>query len=113
MRRRLAIHQHFRLDDRHDTGLLAKRGIARQCLCVLLDSTPGRDTVGNTDHAAPFGKARTKLVIFAKPFAQSVETFGNGLIGKTGKWFCTRIDLDAGNAAISLEKFAEWSRRKE
>ena len=39
----IAIHQHFRLDDRHDLRGLAQRGVARQRMGVDADRRHARD----------------------------------------------------------------------
>ena len=95
----LSVHQHLRLDDRHDAGFLAKRGVAGERLGVLLDGAPGRQIVGDRDDAAPFGEAGAELVVFGEPLAQAVEAFGDGLAGMRRQRLGAGIDLDAGHGA--------------
>src|SRR5438034_3441207 len=74
-----AVHEHFRLDDRHQITFLTKRRVTRQCLGVTRDTYVCWNSVANRDHCAPFGKARAELSIFGQSLTQSVETLGNFL----------------------------------
>ena len=54
----VAVHQHFRLDHRHETRLPGKRGVARQRMGVGLDAGAAREAVADRDHRAPLGEPR-------------------------------------------------------
>ena len=69
----IAVHQHFRLDDRNDLRGLAQRGVARQRMRVDVDRGHGGNTLADIDHRAPFGEARAALVIFLQPLGELVE----------------------------------------
>jgi hypothetical protein len=53
----LAFHEHFRLDDGNQPGILAQRGIASRGLRVGLDATPAGNAIANGNDRAPLGKA--------------------------------------------------------
>ena len=69
----IAVHQHFRLDDRHDLRGLAQRGVTRQRMGVDVDRGHGRNALADIDHRAPFGEPRAALVIFLQPLGELVE----------------------------------------
>ena len=60
----VAVHQHFRLDDRHDLRLLAQRRVARKRVRIDADRGHGRDAGADIDHRPPFREARALVVIF-------------------------------------------------
>src|SRR5450631_66712 len=91
----VAVHQHFRLDDRHDLRFLAERGIARQRVRIGLDAVAARDALADVDHAAPFGEARALLVIFRQPVGQSVEADGDEFAGAERQRLGAFVHLDA------------------
>ena len=61
------------------------------------DIGEGGDITANVDHRPPFGKARTKAVIFGKAACQTVNARCHHLAGKTSHWHRTGIHLDARN----------------
>jgi hypothetical protein len=71
------VHQHLRLDDRHDAGLLAERGVAGERVGVGVDAVLRRDRRPDVDHRAPLGEARAEFVVFGEPLAQAVEALGD------------------------------------
>ena len=84
-----AVHQHLRLHDRHDPGLLAERRVARQRMGVGVDAVPARPPViADGDDRAPFGEARAEAVIVLQPLAQPVEPLGDLLARacRRGPW---------------------------
>ena len=95
----VAVHQHFRLDDRHDAVFLRQRGIARQRLGIGIDAVVGRECRADIDHRAPFGEARAQLVIFDEALAQAVQAFGDGFARASGQRLGAVIHLDAGHRA--------------
>ncbi|EGE56035.1 hypothetical protein RHECNPAF_770083 [Rhizobium etli CNPAF512] len=105
---RLAVHQAFRLDDRHDLGFLAESRIASECLSVGADRAAGRQRGRDSDDAAPFGKTGAGFIIFGKAFAKTVEAFGDGFAGKFDHRLGAGIDLDAGNGTGGADDVDEW-----
>ena len=93
----IAVHQHFRLHDRHDLRRLAQRRIARQRMRVDADRGHGRDAAADIYHRAPFGEARAALVIFLQSLGELVETDRDHLAGAAGQGLRAFVDLDAGN----------------
>ena len=81
----VAVHQHLGLDDRDDAGFLAQRGVARQRVGVGVDAGRVGNAVADVDDRAPLRKARTELVVFGEPLAQSVETLGDRLAREPGE----------------------------
>ncbi len=94
-----AVHQHFRLDDRHDIGFLAERRIARQRLGVGEDRPARRNAVRNIDNRAPLREPRAEVVIVLQAAGEAVEPFGDRLAGKARQRLGAGIDLDARNRA--------------
>ena len=96
-----AVHQHLRLDDRHDAGFLAQRRIAGERVRVGLDAVPRRQAVGDGDDGAPLGEAGAELVVLGQALAQAVEPFGDRLdLGvRAGERLGAGVDLDAGDRA--------------
>ncbi len=95
----LAVHQHLRLDHRHDLVRLAQGGVAGQGVGVGLDRGPGRDTGGDVDHRPPFGEARAPLVVAGEPLAEPVQALGDCLARKPGQGLGAIVDLDPRNGA--------------
>ncbi len=95
----IAVHQHFRLDDRHDLRGLAQCRITGQRMRVDADRGHARDTLANVDHRAPFRKARTALVIFLQPLGELVEAGGDRFARAVRQGLRSLIDLDAGDRA--------------
>ena len=100
----VAVHQHFRLDDRHDVFLLAERGIARERVRVGHDAGVARDAGADVDHRAPFGELGAELAIFDEPLAQAVEALGDELAGAERQRLRALVDLDAGQRARLLDQ---------
>ena len=99
----IAVHQHFRLDDRHDLRRLAERGIARQRMRVGADAGVGRNAGADVDHAAPFRKARALLVVFRQPVGELVEADGDHFARAVRQRLGALVDLDAGDRARLLD----------
>ena len=95
----LAVHEHFRLDDRDQSGFLAQRGIARQRLRVGLDAAPAGNAVAHGDDRAPLGEAGAHLRSTPQAVAQAVQAFGDLLAGMAGQVLGAGVDLDAGDDA--------------
>src|SRR5208283_2107963 len=93
----LAFHQHFRLDDRDQSGFLAQRCIASQRVSVGLNATPAGNAVARGKHCAPLRKTGAHLKIFLEAVAQTVQTFGYFLSGMTGHVLCASVNFDAWN----------------
>ena len=100
----LAVHQHFRLDDRHDLRVLAQRGIARERMRVGDDAGIARDALADVDHRAPFREARALLVIFGEPVGELVEADGDEFARAIRQRLGAFVDLDAGDGAGLLDE---------
>ena len=96
----IAIHQHFRLHHRHQTALLAQRGIAGQRMAVGLDAGTGRDVVADGNHRAPLGKPRAQLVVLLQAVTQAVQAFRHQFAGEAGQRHRALVHLDAGDHAV-------------
>src|SRR4051812_10580978 len=100
-----AVHEYFRLDDRHQITLLAKRGVTRQRLRVRVDTRACRNSVADCDDRAPFGKTRAKLPVFGQSLAQSVQTFRDFFSWKTSHGLGAFVHLDPWNDPLLLKHF--------
>ena len=69
LNRMRAIHEHLRLNDRHQVRFLAKRRVTRQRLRVARDACACREFLTDRDHGAPFRKTRAQLPILHQPVA--------------------------------------------
>jgi len=96
----IAVHQHFRLDHRHQALFLAQGSIAGERMGVGFDAGARGDVIANMDHRPPFGKTRTKFVILLQARTQTIEPFGHHLTGKPGQRMGALIDLDPGDDAV-------------
>ena len=99
----IAVHQHFRLDDRHDVRFLAQRRVARERMRVGVDRELRRIARADVDDGAPLGETRAELVVLGETLAQPVEAFGNRLVRKAGERLRTGVDLDARDDAELLQ----------
>ena len=97
-----AVHQHLRLDDRHEPGLLSERCVASQRVCVHPDAVLARDAVADREHGTPFREARPEL-----PARRAVRA-----ARPARRWpfpRCERellralVDLDPGDDPLPLE----------
>ena len=88
------VHQHFRLDDRHDVGFLTQRCVTSERMRVRFDGKAGRNVLRDVDDCTPFCEARAELVVLRQAVAQTVETFCDRLAGEIRERLCARIDLD-------------------
>src|SRR5436309_4518271 len=102
-----AVHEHFRLDDRHQITFLTKRRITRQRLGVTRDTYVCWNSVANRDHCAPFGKARAELSIFGQSLTQSVETLGNFLAVKIRHRLGAFVHFDPRDDPLLFQRFYE------
>src|SRR4029450_11067646 len=84
----IAVHQHFRLDDRHDVLLLTERGRARGGMRVGHDRGVARDAGADIDHRAPFRELGAEPAIFDEALAQTVQPLGDHFTG--GGWYWVR-----------------------
>ena len=53
----VAVHQHFGLDDRHQAGLLAERGIESEDEGIGLEASLAGNAVADGDDGAPLGES--------------------------------------------------------
>ena len=101
----VAFHEHFRLDNRHQSRFLAQRGVAGQSLRIGFDAALAGNAIADRDHRAPLGKTGAHLKVFFEAVAQSVQTFGDFLAGMSGQILCARVDLDSRNDSCIEDGF--------
>ena len=108
----VAVHEDLRLDDGHQTSLLAQRGEPGQRMGVCLDAAPGRNAATYGDDGPPLGELRSKIGVLAKPVAQAVETLGDELaVSVTASRFGALVHLDAGNDPLARKHVDERDYR--
>src|SRR5256714_952932 len=100
----VAVHQHFRLDDRHDPLVLAERRIARERMRVGHDAVVARHVRPDVDHRAPLGEFRAERAVFDQPLAQTVKPLGNDLARTERQRLGSLVDLDTGQRARLLDQ---------
>ena len=91
-----AIHNDFRLNNRHNFGFLTQRRIARQRMRIGGEAAGTWQAVGDIDNRAPFGEFCAKRMIFVQAVAQAVQPFRHHFAVMSGHRLGTSIDLDAG-----------------
>ena len=101
------VHQHFRLDDRHQPGFLAQRGIARQRMGIRIDAGTRRNLGTDRDHGAPLAEFRTQFDIFGQALAQTIQTLGDLLAFEAGHVLGTRVDLDPRQDSGGVHQFGQ------
>src|ERR1700761_3114398 len=90
--RMTAVHQDFRLDDRHNVVFLTERGVTGQRVRIGLDGKRSWNPVGDVDARTPLRKTRAQLVVLDQALTQAIETFGDGLAFEAGQRLRTGID---------------------
>src|SRR3954454_10256425 len=90
-----AIHQYFRLDDRHQSLFLTQSRVSRESMRIGADASRARHSVTNADHGSPLREAGAETAIFCQSIAQPVEPLGYGLSGTSSQRPGADIDLDA------------------
>ena len=103
----VAVHQHLGLDDGHEAGGLADRSVARERVGVGPDAGGGRNAVADGDHRAPLGELRADLDVLLAALGEAVEAFGDGFARAQRHRLGARIDLDAGEDAVAIQKLHE------
>ena len=63
----VAVHEHFRFDDRHQITFLTKCRVTRQRLRVGVDAGARGNPIADGNHGAPLRKARSELPVFGQP----------------------------------------------
>ncbi len=102
----IALHQHFRLDDRHNTGLLAERGIAGQGVGVGLDaaSIPARTSRKRISSPSPPPAERVPYCS-VPPYGDDRESDGresdSWYIGIAAPSFSSRATTTTAKTGIS------------
>ena len=99
----IAVHQDFRLHNRHQSGFLAQRREERQGLGICLNAGRGGQTVANGDHCAPFREARAESPIHRESLAEPVESLSGLFTGEAGQCDRPFVHLDAGHDALPGE----------
>ncbi len=95
----VAVHQHLRLDHRHDLVGLTEGGVAGQGMGVGLDRPPGRNAGGDVDHPPPFGEAGAALVGAGQAVPEAIQALGHRLAREAGQGLGALVHLDAGDGA--------------
>ena len=102
-----AIHYHFRLDDRHNIGFLAQRGIPGKCVRIRTQAICRRNTVADIDYSTPLRKFRTQLVVLVESLAQAIQTFGDCFAWESGEAFSALVNFDASDHAQIIKILGE------
>src|SRR3954466_8170854 len=106
----VAVHQHLRLDDRHEAGFLRQRRVARERVRVRPEAVLARNALADRDDAAPLREPRTELAVLVQPGAQAVEPFGDRLaLGESGG-LRARVALYPGYDPLPRELFEKGRR---
>ena len=93
----ISIHQYFGLDNGDDIRFLTDGGITSQRMAIGHHTGGGGAHRIDFNHRAPFGKARTQIIILLHALAQPIKTSGNFFTRKARHVLCAHIHLDAGD----------------
>ena len=99
------FHEHFRFNDRHQTRLLAERGIAGQRVRVGLQTPGAWQLFTHNNHRPPLGEARPHLRILHQPVTQIVQPLGYSLTRVPRQFPRAGIHFDARNDARIRDRF--------
>ena len=102
-----AIHQHLRLDDRHQPRLLAQRGVARERVAFAHTQYSLGRSVADRVCGAPLGEPGPESAILLEPLAQPVEPLGDRLALRVGERLRALVDLDPRDDALRVEQLRE------
>lgn len=100
-------HQHLRLDDGRETGLLGERGVPRQRVCVRLRARGRRQAVPDPQHRTPLGEPRPERDVLLQAATQAVEALGHHLVREPGERRHPPVDLDPRDDAPPREDLRE------
>ena len=103
----VTVHQHFGLDDGHQAGFLAERGIESQDQGVGLEASLAGDAVADGDHGSPLGKAGTQFHVLGEALAQPVQTLRDLFVRMCRHRLGSGIDLDPRDNADFFERLGE------
>ena len=103
----LAVHEHFGLDDGHDAGFLAERGVPRERVRVDVDAVVARQALADGVGRAPLRETRAELVVLGQSLAKAVEPFGDRLAVGERERLRAGVDLDAGDDPLVFEHLHE------
>src|SRR5262249_20538850 len=102
-----SVHQHFRLDDRHQLLLLTQGSVPRQRMHICTHASGTRSRIRDRDDSAPFRETRTHIVILPETIPQTVKPLGDGFVGRAGEGLRAGINLDAGKDALDRKSLGE------
>src|ERR1039458_1819412 len=102
-----AILEYLGLDYRDDSGLLAQRRVACECVSVRPDAVVARQLVGDRVGRAPLGEPRAEGAILLEPHAQPVEALGDRLPVRECERLRALVDLDARHDSLRREQLRE------
>jgi hypothetical protein len=102
-----SINKDLRLNNGHQTVLLADDGIASKTLGVLVNGKLRWLVGADLEDGTPFGKAGSSLVVLGAALAKVVMTLGGGLLVGSSELDNTLVHLDAREDIGLLEHVDE------
>ena len=105
--RMFSVHQHFRLDDRHQMLFLAERGVSPKGVCIRNHARSARQCIRNTENGSPLGKASTHVAVLGEAVPKPVKSFGDRFAGRAGQRLGPGINLDARNNAVACQNLGK------
>jgi hypothetical protein len=98
-----SINKDLRLNNGHQTVLLADDGVASQTLGIQVNGQLGWLIRANLENSTPLGKAGTSLVVLGAALSKVIMALGGGLLVGANNLNGTLVDLDAGEDTTLLE----------
>jgi hypothetical protein len=102
------INKDLRLNNRHQTILLADDGVTSKTLSIQVDGKLRWLVGADIEDSTPLGKAGTSLVVLGAALAKVIMALGGGLLVGASNLNGALVDLDAREDASLLEDIDEW-----
>ena len=100
------IHQHLRLDNRHEAGVLRNAGVVGQRVRIGLHTHCAGKIGADCYHGAPLVETGAQRIILSAPRPEPVETGGQLLVRRAVHRVRAAVDLDAGDDSFRLQYFS-------
>jgi len=103
----LAVRQDLRLDDWHNSVLLADGRVSGEDIGVLDDGQLRWHTSADLEGAPPFGEVSAVFLVLSASDAEVVQTLGGCLAVRAQELDHALVHLDAGDDAARFEQLGE------
>ena len=102
----VAVEENLRLDNRHETSVLADGGVAGEAVSAVGDGNLGR-TGRDGDDGTPLAEAGALLVVLGGALGEAIETLAPGFTVGVGERPEALVNLDTRVDTLALEHVNE------